>query len=49
VPLIEDGSFGRQTRAGVRLFQTLHDLHPDGDPGPLTRTALHDALETASK
>lgn len=48
-PLVEDGSFGRQTRAAVRLFQSIHNLAPDGDPGPLTRAALHDALETASK
>lgn len=48
-PLAEDGSFGRQTRAAVRLFQRQHGLHQDGDPGPLTRAALQDALETASK
>lgn len=43
-PLVEDGSFGRRTRAAVVAFQRAHDLDPDGIAGPLTAAAIEKAI-----
>lgn len=43
-PLVEDGSYGRRTRAAVVAFQRAHDLEPDGIAGPLTTAALEKAI-----
>jgi len=39
-PLIQDGSYGRNTRRAVAAFQAAHGLIPDGIAGPLTAAAL---------
>lgn len=39
-PAVIDGDFGEITDAGVRAFQELNDLIPDGIVGPLTWHAL---------
>jgi peptidoglycan hydrolase-like protein with peptidoglycan-binding domain len=43
-PLVEDGMLGPLSRAAIKAFQKNHGLHPDGVPGPMTRTALAIAL-----
>ncbi len=42
-----DGDFGEITEAGVKAFQELNDLEPDGIVGPLTWQALAAADVTA--
>lgn len=42
-PAVVDGDFGEITEAGVKAFQELHDLLPDGIVGPLTWHALETA------
>lgn len=44
VPLGVDGSYGKITRAAVRLFQARAGLDDDGDAGPLTWNAIETAL-----
>jgi lysozyme family protein len=39
-PLVEDGNYGRHTRAVVVEYQTRHGLTPDGLAGPLTIAQL---------
>ncbi len=43
-PLLEDGSYGRRTKAAVVAFQSAHGLEPDGLAGPLTTAAIEKAL-----
>jgi Peptidase family M23/Putative peptidoglycan binding domain len=43
--LVEDGDLGEATRAGVKAFQEVVGLFPDGDPGALTMTALRAAAK----
>src|SRR5262249_48620684 len=43
-PLLEDGSFGRRTRAAVVAFQRTHGLQVDGVAGPVTAAALEKAI-----
>jgi peptidoglycan hydrolase-like protein with peptidoglycan-binding domain len=38
-PLVVDGLMGPKTIAGIKAFQTLHHLTPDGIVGPLTMAA----------
>lgn len=40
-----DGSYGPKTTAAVRAFQEENNLETDGVYGPLTRTALSNALK----
>jgi lysozyme family protein len=47
-PLVEDGSFGRRTRAAVMAFQGAHGLDPDGVAGPLTTAAIEKAVAPAA-
>lgn len=47
-PLKADGEFGIQTRHAVERFQHDHHLTMDGKVGPLTRQALHAALQQHS-
>ena len=42
--LLVDGSYGRHTRAAVRLFQASHNLAVDGQAGPQTCAAIDAAL-----
>lgn len=42
--LVVDGSYGRHTRAAVRIFQSLHNLKVDGQAGDLTCSAIDAAL-----
>jgi hypothetical protein len=48
-PLVIDNSFGKQTRAAVRQFQSHHGLTPDGICGPLTTAAIENALAAQQK
>src|SRR5262249_2791199 len=41
--LEEDGGFGEQTKAAVKMFQAQHGLKVDGKVGPLTLEALKNA------
>lgn len=41
--LVEDGAYGRGTRAAVTAFQRDHGLHPDGIAGPRTLAAIDEA------
>lgn len=43
-PLLDDGSYGRKTRAAILIFQREHGLVADGIAGPLTCDALEAAL-----
>jgi peptidoglycan hydrolase-like protein with peptidoglycan-binding domain len=43
-PLLEDGSYGRRTRAAVLAFQRARGIEADGIAGPATATALETAL-----
>lgn len=43
-PLVEDGNYGRRTRAAVVAFQTAHGLDADGLAGPLTAEAIEKAI-----
>jgi len=43
-PLIEDGNYGRKTRAAVKAFQAAHRLTPDGLAGPNTRAVIVTAM-----
>ena len=47
-PAKVDGDFGEITEAGVKAFQELNDLNPDGIAGPMTWRALQRA-EIASR
>ena len=40
VGVVQDGSFGPQTKAAVVAFQSSHMLTPDGIVGPLSRAVL---------
>ena len=42
--LDEDGAFGKQTEAAVKLFQVDKDLKPDGIVGPATWKALEEYI-----
>jgi peptidoglycan hydrolase-like protein with peptidoglycan-binding domain len=44
-PLKADGDFGIHTRHAVERFQHDHHLTVDGKVGPLTRGAMHSALQ----
>jgi lysozyme family protein len=44
IPLMDDGSYGRKTRAAVLMFQRDHELDADGIAGPKTIAALEAAL-----
>lgn len=44
-PLKADGDFGIHTRHAVERFQHDHHLTVDGKVGPLTREAMHSALQ----
>lgn len=35
-----DGIMGNKTREGVEMFQYVHELEVDGDPGPITQGKL---------
>jgi len=41
-----DGQMGRQTKRAVKAFQQAHGLVVDGIPGPMTKNALADQIET---
>jgi lysozyme family protein len=43
-PLIEDGSYGRDTRLAVKEFQESYGLQVDGFAGPETIAALREAV-----
>ena len=43
-PLVVDGDFGAKTETAVRWFQGKYDLVVDGIAGPMTMTALDEAL-----
>jgi lysozyme family protein/peptidoglycan hydrolase-like protein with peptidoglycan-binding domain len=47
--LTVDGSYGRHTRAAVRIFQGLHNLKVDGQAGDLTCSAIDVELATMQK
>ena len=47
--LIVDGSYGRHTRAAVRVFQSLHNLKVDGQAGDATCSAIDAALADVAK
>lgn len=51
VPLVEDGSFGRKTRAAVRMFQVLHvdDQNHPLDVNGLVGPATLEAMKRAAK
>ncbi|GAA0254516.1 glucosaminidase domain-containing protein [Rhodanobacter caeni] len=47
-PLKADGEFGIRTRHAVERFQHDHHLTVDGKVGPLTREAMHSALQQSA-
>ena len=42
---IEDGKFGKNTKAAVQAFQEVHGLKPDGIIGEKTWNAVHEITQ----